>query len=176
MVCPSHPLIWRVASADGILLWLSTSWKGTRQGFPSGTEVTLPRQEACVWQSCLRGCIPPLGSSDAHPTSVGSSLSQLHLHESAGIENCLWVKQHTYLPLSLHSSVFCAARSFANWVTLSSFAFASFKRSSYRVQSFSAFACELRKKGWSGLTEDTLNQLHRGGGEEWLRGSAHSLL
>lgn len=53
---------------------------------------------------------------------------------------------HTYSPLSPCSFVFCVVRSFANWVTSSSFVFASFRRLSYPLPSFSAFACEFQKK------------------------------
>lgn len=133
MDSPYHPLTLGVAITNCILLFsfMKESWAELPK-----RQLTLPRQDQLCRQSYVKGHILPTWSLNAHLGSVTES-SQVSLHQCTGIEAHSQVKQHIHLPCSLHSLVFCAFRSFANWVTSSSFAFASFKCSSYRVQSSS---------------------------------------
>lgn len=97
---------------------------GDSQG---GTEVIFPRQECVCGQGNIKGLICPLEFLSAHSGSITVSPFQWSLYQSVGLRLISEASLKVHLPFSLHSVVFCAVRSFANWVTSSSFAFSSFK-------------------------------------------------
>lgn len=155
--------------------WFSPARKRAGQGLSRWQRGDPSQTRVCLGKDSIKGLTTPLEFLNSHPDSVIGPSFQWFLHHSSGLETCKWSTLSVYSPFSLQSFVFCAVTSFANWVTSSSFAFASFKRSSYRLQSFSALAYKLRRKGWTWFIESTLNELPGEGEERRFLGPLCSL-